>query len=138
MAVAPLGEVRAVLDYAVTELAPEKIFLGIPLYGYDWTLPFAEGETRAESLSPVQAVERALRYGAAIEYDEASQAPHYRYSDHSGHEHAVWFEDARSIEAKLRLADEYGLQGVGYWSLMREFPQNWAVLTALFDVETLL
>ena len=138
MAVAPIGEVRAVLDYAVTEIAPEKIFLGIPLYGYDWTLPFAEGETRAESLSPVQAVERALRYGAAIEYDETSQAPHYRYSDHSGHEHAVWFEDARSIEAKLRLADEYGLQGVGYWSLMREFPQNWAVLTALFDVETLL
>ena len=138
MAVAPIGEVRAVLDYAVTEIAPEKIFLGIPLYGYDWTLPFAEGETRAESLSPVQAVERALRYGAAIEYDETSQAPHYRYSDRSGHEHAVWFEDARSIEAKLRLADEYGLQGVGYWSLMREFPQNWAVLTALFDVETLL
>ena len=138
MAVAPIGEVRAVLDYAVTEIAPEKIFLGIPLYGYDWTLPFAEGETRAESLSPVQAVERALRYGAAIEYDEVSQAPHYRYSDHSGREHAVWFEDARSIEAKLRLADEYGLQGVGYWSLMREFPQNWAVLTALFDVETLL
>ena len=138
MAVAPIGEVRAVLDYAVTEIAPEKIFLGIPLYGYDWTLPFAEGETRAESLSPVQAVERALRYGAAIEYDETAQAPHYRYSDHSGREHAVWFEDARSIEAKLRLADEYGLQGVGYWSLMREFPQNWAVLTALFDVETLL
>ena len=138
MAVAPIGEVRAVLDYAVTEIAPEKIFLGIPLYGYDWTLPFAEGETRAESLSPVQAVERALRYGAAIEYDEVSQAPHYRYSDRSGREHAVWFEDARSIEAKLRLADEYGLQGVGYWSLMREFPQNWAVLTALFDVETLL
>ncbi len=138
MAVAPIGEVRAVLDYAVTEIAPEKIFMGIPLYGYDWTLPFVQGETRAESLSPVQAVERALRYGAAIEYDEASQAPHYRYSDHSGHEHAVWFEDARSIEAKLRLADEYGLQGVGYWSLMREFPQSWAVLTALFDVETLL
>ena len=138
MAVAPIGEVRAVLDYAVTELAPEKIFLGVPLYGYDWTLPFAEGETRAESLSPAQAVERALRYGAAIEYDETAQAPHYRYSDHSGHEHAVWFEDARSIEAKLRLAEEYGLQGVGYWSLMREFPQNWAVLTALFDVETLL
>ncbi len=138
MAVAPIGEVRAVLDYAVTEIAPEKIFMGIPLYGYDWTLPFVQGETRAESLSPVQAVERALRYGAAIEYDETSQAPHYRYSDHSGHEHAVWFEDARSIEAKLRLADEYGLQGVGYWSLMREFPQNWAVLTALFDVETLL
>ena len=74
MAVAPLGQVRAVLDYAVTAVAPEKIFMGIPLYGYDWPLPFVSGETRAESLSPVQAVERALRHDIAIQYDAAAQA----------------------------------------------------------------
>ena len=33
MAVAPLGQVRTVLDYALTAVAPEKIFMGIPLYG---------------------------------------------------------------------------------------------------------
>ncbi len=138
MAVAPLGQVRAVLDYALTAVAPEKIFMGIPLYGYDWPLPFVSGETRAESLSPVQAVERALRHDIAIQYDVAAQAPYYHYTDHGGREHAVWFEDARSIEAKLRLADEYHLQGVGYWNLTRPFPQNWAVLASLFDIETLL
>ena len=77
MAVAPLGQVRAVLDYALTAVAPEKIFMGIPLYGYDWPLPFVSGETRAESLSPVQAVERALRHDIAIQYDAAAQAPYY-------------------------------------------------------------
>ena len=138
MAVAPLGQVRAVLDYALTAVAPEKIFMGIPLYGYDWPLPFVSGETRAESLSPVQAVERALRHDIAIQYDAAAQAPYYHYTDRGGREHAVWFEDARSIEAKLRLADEYHLQGVGYWNLARPFPQNWAVLASLFDIETLL
>lgn len=138
MAVAPLGQVRAVLDYAVTAVAPEKIFMGIPLYGYDWPLPFVSGETRAESLSPVQAVERALRHDIAIQYDAAAQAPYYHYTDRGGRKHAVWFEDARSIEAKLRLADEYHLQGVGYWNLTRPFPQNWAVLASLFDIETLL
>ena len=138
MAVAPLGQVRAVLDYALTAVAPEKIFMGIPLYGYDWPLPFVSGETRAESLSPVQAVERALRHDIAIQYDAAAQAPYYHYTDRGGREHAVWFEDARSIEAKLRLADEYHLQGVGYWNLTRPFPQNWAVLASLFDIETLL
>lgn len=45
MAVAPLGQVRAVLDYALTAVAPEKIFMGIPLYGYDWPLPFVSGKT---------------------------------------------------------------------------------------------
>ena len=138
MAVAPLGQVRAVLDYALTAVAPEKIFMGIPLYGYDWPLPFVSGETRAESLSPVQAVERALRHDIAIQYDAAAQAPYYHYTDRGGREHAVWFEDARSIEAKLHLADEYHLQGVGYWNLARPFPQNWAVLASLFDIETLL
>lgn len=138
MAVAPLGQVRAVLDYALTAVAPEKIFMGIPLYGYDWPLPFVSGETRAESLSPVQAVERALRHDIAIQYDAAAQAPYYHYTDRGGREHAVWFEDARSIEAKLHLADEYHLQGVGYWNLTRPFPQNWAVLASLFDIETLL
>ena len=138
MAVAPLPQVRAVLDYAVTEIAPARILLGVPLYGYDWPLPFVQGETRAQSVSPVQAVEQAVRAGAEILYDETAQAPYYTYADPAGREHIVWFEDARSIEAKLRLVDEYGLQGVGYWSLMRPFPQNWAVLSALYDIETLL
>ena len=138
MAVAPLPQVRTVLDYAVTEIAPSKIFLGVPLYGYDWPLPFSQGETRAESLSMVQAVERALRHGAEILYDSTAQAPFFSYTDRDGREHVVWFEDARSIEAKLRLVDEYELQGVGYWNLMRPFPQNWAVLSALYDIETLL
>ena len=80
----------------------------------------------------------SLCHDIAIQYDAAAQAPYYHYTDRGGREHAVWFEDARSIEAKLRLADEYHLQGVGYWNLTRPFPQNWAVLASLFDIETLL
>lgn len=138
MAVAPLPQVRAVADYAVSEIAPEKIFLGIPLYGYDWPLPFVPGETRAESLSPVQAVDRALRYGAAIQYDTIAQSPHFDYTDDGGRMHTVWFEDARSAAAKLRLVEEYGMQGIGCWNLMRAFPQFWSVLSALYEIETVL
>ncbi len=66
----------------------------------------------------MQAVERALRHDIAIQYDAGRAGPlYYHYTDHGGREHAVWFEDARSIEGKLRLADEYHLQGVGYWNL---------------------
>jgi spore germination protein len=35
MAVAPLNEVVKVLNYAVTAIPREKIFMGIPNYGYD-------------------------------------------------------------------------------------------------------
>ena len=48
--------------------------------------------------------------------------------------HEVWFEDARSIRAKLALVTEFGFLGIGYWNLMRPFPQNWLVLNALYRI----
>ena len=60
MAVAPLNKVREVVDYAVTEIPPEKINLGIPNYGYDWPLPFVRGVTKASTLGNIQAVELAI------------------------------------------------------------------------------
>lgn len=65
MAVAPLPNVRAVLDYAVTELPAEKLLLGVPNYGYDWPLPFVQGQTRAKSISNQQAIDLALQYRIA-------------------------------------------------------------------------
>ena len=138
MAVAPIPQVRAVLNYAVSVIERSKIFLGVPLYGYDWPLPYVQGETRADSISPQYAIELALRYRAEIQYDEQAQSPYFYYTARSGQQHVVWFEDARSMDAKLRLVSEYGLQGVGYWNLMRAMPQNWTLLNALYDVERLL
>lgn len=137
MAVAPLPNVRAVVEYALTEIPVEKLWLGIPSYGYDWPLPFRQGESRATSLSPQYAVELAGRYGVAIQYDARAQAPWFRYIDPEGIEHEVWFEDARSIRAKLELIPEYGLSGAGYWNLMRPFPQNWPLLDSLFTIQGL-
>lgn len=133
-AVAPINSVRRVLDYAVSRIPPEKIFFGIPTYGYDWPLPFIRGETAATSISNVRAIELARTYGAEINYDTTAQSPWFNYTDGEGVSHEVWFEDARSIDAKLRLANEYKFRGIGYWDLLRPFPQNWAVLNSLYDI----
>ncbi len=135
MAVAPMDKVRQVLDYALTEIPAKKLFLGVPVYGYDWPLPFREGATRAQSLSPQEALALARRYGAEIRYDETAQAPWFRYTARDGREHEVWFEDARSSYAKFRLAAEKGLQGVGLWNLMRPAPQTYLVLHGGFSIE---
>ena len=134
MAVAPLPNVRSVLDYAVTEIPPEKIFLGIPNYGYDWPLPFVQGTTRAQSISNQYAIELAIRYHIAIQYDETAQSPFIHYTDASGTVHEVWFEDARSMAAKLNLIAEYGFKGAGFWNLMRPFSQTWQVLNGLYKI----
>ena len=133
MAIAPIRNVRQVIEYALTEMKAEQIFLGIPNYGYDWLLPYQQGR-RAPSISNQGAVQLAIRHYAAIRYDQEAQSPWFRYVDGSGQEHEVWFEDARSIKAKLALAQEYGLYGVGYWNLMRPFPQNWTVLNSLYHI----
>ncbi len=135
MAVAPLPNVRRVVEYALSEIPAEKIWLGIPNYGYDWPLPAVTGQTRATSISNRYAVELARKYNAEIQYDDTAQSPWFRYTDERGREHEVWFEDARSILAKLDLAKEYGLPGAGYWNLMRPFPQNWTVLNAQFVIQ---
>ena len=137
MAVAPLPNVRSVLDYAVTEIPPSKIFLGIPNYGYDWPLPFVQGTTRAQSISNQRAIELALEYNIAIQYDETVKSPFFHYTDYNGVVHEVWFEDARSMAAKLRLISEYGFQGGSFWNIMRPFSQTWMVLDSLYDVDTM-
>ena len=134
MAVAPINKVRAVIDYAITQIDNNKLLIGIPNYGYDWTLPFVKGN-QAKSISNVEAVELARDVGAIIEYDETAQTPFFTYYDVEGNEHIVWFEDARSIEAKLSLVNEYNLLGVAYWTIMKYFPQNWLVLDGLYDVK---
>ena len=134
MAVAPLPNVRQVLDYAVSEIPAKKLFLGVPTYGYDWPLPFEEGVTRARSLSSGEAIALAIRYNIAIQYDETAQSPYFYYTAEDGVVHVVWFEDARSIEQKLLLIQKYGLSGAGFWNLMRPFPQGWAVLDSLYNI----
>ena len=133
MAVAPLNMVKKVLDYAVTEIPTEKITMGIPNYGYDWALPFEKGVTKAETLGNVQAVERAIKYGVPIEFDPIAQSPYYHYTL-DGIEHEVWFEDVRSIKAKLELIEKYNLRGAGYWQVMKMFRANWMQLVQMYDV----
>lgn len=133
-AVAPIDSVRRVLNYAVSRINPDKIFFGIPTYGYDWPLPYIQGETAATSISSVRAIDLARRYGAEIKYDTRAQSPWFNYLDETGVAHEVWFEDARSINAKLLLVNEYRFRGIGYWDLLRPFPQNWAVLNSLYDI----
>ena len=55
-AVSPIGPVRDVLEYAISEMPASKILMGQNLYGYDWTLPFVQG-TIARALSPQQAID---------------------------------------------------------------------------------
>ena len=137
MAVAPVGAVRRVVEFALTQMDAAKILLGFPNYAYDWTLPFTAGATRAQSIGNEAAPLLAAQYGAEIQFDTQSQTPYFTYLDEAGQPHEVWFEDARSAQAKFDLLSEYGLLGLGYWNFMRPFTAGFSLQNYLFTASGL-
>ena len=117
MAVAPLPNVRQVVEYALTEIPREKISLGLANYGYDWPTPYERGRTVARTIGCIEAVDIARRNRTNIIFDWSSKSPWFQYTD-CGVRHVVWFEDVRSWQYKFDLIREYGLTGMGIWQVM--------------------
>jgi len=133
-AISPIDEIKKVVEYALSVIPANKIFLGFQIYARDWKIPHVAGQ-EAETFSPQEAIQRAAKYGATIYFDETAQSPYYRYADEDGQQHEVWFEDARSAQAKFDLIKKFNLRGVSYWALGFPFPQNWALLNANFTIK---
>lgn len=132
-AISPLNEIKKVLDYAVTVIPRNKILFGFQIYARDWLLPHVQGQ-EAETFSQQEAIRRAIQYGVVIQYDPVAQSPFYRYTDAEGRNHEVWFEDARSAQAKFDVVKDYNLRGISYWVLGYPFPQNWLLLKDNFTI----
>ena len=133
--VSPVPSVRRVLEYAMSRIEPSKIFEGLSNYGYDFTLPYKQGVSKAQSISVKYAFSLAAETKSEILYDETYLAPYFYYSS-AGKKHVVWFEDARSLKARLELIKEYGLKGGLYWNLNRENNQNLSLLSSLIKPVT--
>lgn len=135
--ISPINQMTRVVEYALSVMPANKIYLGFQIYARDWKIPHVKGQ-EAETFSPQEAISRAAKYGASIEYDQRTQSPHFRYTDESGQQHEVWFEDARSAQAKFDLIKRFNLRGVSYWALGFPFPQNWALLGDNFHIKKLM
>lgn len=123
--IASIGWVKSILEYAKgLTISPEKFFLGIPLYGYDWNKD--DGEV-AEGLTYIDVQSLLRKYNAKEYWDESPKSPSFFYT-RNGEKHEVWFENAESIKEKILLADGAGLGGVSFWRLGREDSRIWSML----------
>jgi len=132
-AISPLSQIKRVLDYAVSVMPREKLFFGFQIYARDWQLPHVKDQ-EAQTFSMQEAMDRARKYKASIQYDTVAESPFFRYTDEKGISHEVWFEDARSAQAKFDAVKSYKLRGISYWALGYPFPQNWALLEDNFNI----
>ncbi len=114
-AIAPLPQTRRVMLYAASLIPRAKLLNGLSTTAYDWELPDTP-ENRARPWPDDEAVQIAIRNGSTIRYSETDRSPWFRYTE-GGKEHEVWFEDARSLTAKLLVVRDLGLRGMGIWHL---------------------
>ena len=108
--------IRRVLDAAFRHGEKQKIVPVLKLAGMDWS------PKDAESVSHQDALQLAKDRGAKIERDAKDSVPYFRYRDEGSGEHAVYFEDAESINAKRQALEAMGLSSVVFWSLGGEDP----------------
>jgi spore germination protein len=121
--IAPPSWVDRVLRLATRSVSSDRIVLGLPTYGYDW----AAGAAGV----PVQWADvQAIAKGRALpqQWDAGHSSPWLRYTDAQSHRHIVWYENARSLAAKLAIAQRHGVSRVVLWRLGGEDPDIWTTL----------
>ena len=134
MAIAPINRVREVLQYATRQIRPEKVMMGMALYGYDWRVPYESGAL-ASAIDNNSAQDLAIREQVPIQWDDEAASPYFHYRNRDGEDHVVWFDDALSAAAKMQLVYDFNLRGISYWTLGRSFPQNWYLLKDSFNLK---
>lgn len=128
------------LDYALKAVPPEKLSLGIPLYGYHWFAgtpvktpantsdkAVEKPNPSAEYISTNNALDLAKAYGGHVEWDSADRSAwFYFYRD--GMREWIFFTDAHTFGERYTLVKNRGLQGFCSWVLGTEDPGIWDLL----------
>lgn len=125
--VGSLSWVASGLQKLLKVVDPETIILALPLYSRDWTLQPDGSTLSSEDIDLKVQRTRISRYGLWMSWN--STLGQYKTSYvRNGKTHNIWIEDARSLTAKLRMAENKGIAGFAYWSIGEETPEVWTAL----------
>lgn len=137
--IAPLAFVGEVGRFVDSLPSRSRFAIGVPMYGLDWiagaggAAPASSGssgvaeQARAYQYSEVLALARSV--GATPRRDPSSQELTFDYTTRSGVSHEVWYMDARSVAAAVRIARASGL-AVGLWRLGSEDQRIWRTIAS--------
>lgn len=129
------NDMNIFLDYALTQIPKEKIFVGVPTLGYDWELPFLPGFSRASALTIYSVMRLARDVNAIIEFDTISQTPYFRYMNPTTENlHELWFVNSLTINSIIDLLLEKDITGTGVWNVMLYFAQLWLVINSQYEI----
>ena len=111
-------DLRAVQEYTAV-VAPSKVVLGVPYYGYDWpTAGPGLGDPATGTPSPL-GYAQIVTTGGTLYWDPSTLTPWTSYQVGTQW-HQAWFDNPTSLALKAQLANTYHLAGVGIWALGME------------------
>ncbi len=124
--VAPLKMQETVMNYAISCFGAEKLLLGIPFYGYDWNITRRQLDPKVTAVSHTfnDTLDLQRQHNGTFGYDSAAETPFLDYVK-DGDKHRVWFENARSISAKLQLLKRLKVRGLAAWRLGQDGAEMW-------------
>jgi spore germination protein len=115
-------KVLKALKETLNVISPRKVILGIPLYGYEWETisdkpgaPTIPGGGATASNRRITEMLKSCT-NCVKGFDELAQQPYIVFPDSDGY-HQVYYEDDKSIQEKLKLANEYQIAGVALWAI---------------------
>jgi spore germination protein len=137
--VAPLPWVRRVATYAAAQFG-RRLSLGLPAYGYTWYVRTLSGQcpggvttTTVGSIADMRAI--AARENTTPTYVRSDAEFTFSYTKKyvgAGSQcrvrRVVWFEDARSVNAKTKVMTARHIRSVAYWTLADVNRASWTAL----------
>lgn len=121
---------------------PEKLILGLPLYGQHWkTETNLKGSKVKEYVKPPVYYQHSdsliKKYNAEVIRDTEYGVPWARWQE-NGEWHQLWFEDVQSLKDKMQLAIDNKIKGFGFWAIgYDKAEQNlWAAINEKLNSST--
>ncbi len=120
--ISPISWDRAVISYASSVMAPSKVVLGMPVYGYIWNT----ATLAATAYWVLGMHNEASAFGATITRDPTSDEATFTYTS-GGQTYVGWFVDAQGAADRIALAHQMGIGGVMAWRMDYGAPNWWPV-----------
>lgn len=121
--IAPIAQVEEALahftdlDTGVQDLSKAAIAVAFSCAGVEVDEEGLLVDTKVYNPGTAILTQRLAQADAEPGWSEEYQAPYVYYHNEEGRRYRVWYEDSRSVEAKVELAYQYGVTGLSLWRL---------------------
>lgn len=110
--IAPIEWVKDILNYATERIPKEKIWLGVHLYGYQWSSDRTIAFTYTTALSSI-INDPDIEYLYREDLGETYSA----FNCENGYTCKAYFQSKEGVQARRKMAEEYKIAGISYWRL---------------------